>query len=45
MVQQQNIHHRSLEPRVELAIRIALRTLGVSALAVCLLFWFSLLWW
>jgi hypothetical protein len=44
MAQQQNIHHRPLEPHVERAIRIALRTLGFFALAACLLFWFSLLW-
>lgn len=44
MAQQQNIHHRPLEPHVERTIRIALRTLGFFALGVCLLFWFSLLW-
>lgn len=44
MAQQQNIHHRPLEPHVERTIRLALRTLGAFVLAVCLIFWFSLLW-
>lgn len=45
MAQQHNIHTRPLEPQIERMIRFCLRAMGVFALAVCLLFWLSLLWY
>lgn len=44
MAQQHNIQTRPLDPQIERMIRFSLRAMGVFALAVCLLFWLSLLW-
>lgn len=37
------IHNRPVEPQMERMIRLCLRALGVFALAVCIVFWLSLL--
>lgn len=38
-----SIRNRPLEPRMERAIRLCLRAMGVCALAVCIIFWLSLI--
>jgi hypothetical protein len=43
MSHHQSIRHHSVEPQMERMIRLCLRALGVFALAVCIVFWLSLL--
>jgi len=41
---QSSFHHQhQIDPPIERLIRISLRAMGIMALAICLLFWLSLL--
>ncbi|GEM_PF-4449975 len=43
MAQNQSIQNRPLPPQMERTIRTCLRAVGGLALAVCVIFWLSLL--